>query len=44
MGFIWKYLGLKDDPNKIRMEGKGGGMWRGMKVRIIYGSVYQLIV
>ena len=44
MGFICKYLVLKDPPRNRSMAGKYGVLWEGMKVHIIYGSIYQLIV
>ena len=43
VGSIWKYLGLKDDPRKRRTVDQEGGLWRGTKVHIIYGYIYQLI-
>ena len=43
VGYICKYLGLKDAPRKRRMAGKYRGTWRGNKFHIIDGSIYQLI-
>ena len=42
VGSIWKYLGLQGDPQNRRMPGQDGGLWRGTKVHIIDGSIYQL--
>ena len=43
VGYIWKYLGLHNALCKRRMTGQDGGPWRGTKVHVIYGSIYQLI-
>ena len=41
--YICQQLCLQDTSRKRRMAGKYGGLKRGTKVKIIDGSVYQLI-
>ena len=43
VGTIWKYLSLQYSPRKRRMARQEVGSWRGTKVHIIDGSIYQLI-
>ena len=42
VGLIWQYLVLKDASRKRRVDRQDRGPWIGAKVRIIYGSIYQL--
>ena len=44
VGSVWQYLRLQDAPQKSRMAGQDRGPWRGEKVHIIDGSIYQLIL
>ena len=36
-------MGLQDAPRQRKMDGQDGSTWKGTKVYIIDGSIYQLI-